>query len=234
MMRRMNRKSVTSATIADKKSSAGYQVFREIMRDLYEGRYVPGQRLVETDLAKDHQVSRFVIKGALKFLAAEGVVDDAFHRSCRIPRLTREEAAQILRVMEWFFALAAREATVAVTRNGMDSSLRDALTEVSQHASNQDFFEFGRACSRFFRTIAKLSCNSELLRLMTLLRVHIVRVQFKPYPTAAEYTRVREFEAITNTILSGLPDEAETVTRKYFQRLSSDIISLPGRAFSTE
>src|SRR5690606_34452751 len=49
-------------------------VFNEILNGLYDGRYVPGQKLIESDLTDRFKVSRGSVREALKRLAAEGVV----------------------------------------------------------------------------------------------------------------------------------------------------------------
>src|SRR3546814_8419132 len=49
-------------------------VFLGILRDLETGRMVPGQRLVETELASRHGVGRNAVREAMQHLAARGVV----------------------------------------------------------------------------------------------------------------------------------------------------------------
>src|SRR3546814_19344995 len=55
--------------------------FLGILRDLETGRMVPGQRLVETELASRHGVGRNAAREAMQQLDARGVVDPTPHRS---------------------------------------------------------------------------------------------------------------------------------------------------------
>src|SRR6266545_7992045 len=91
-------------------------VFREILRGLYEGRFVPGQRLIEADLTREFKVSRGSVREALTRLAAEGVVSSTRHRGAYIRSLTRDEVREILRVLEIMVGLAA---SLAAARIGL-------------------------------------------------------------------------------------------------------------------
>ncbi|MET4204438.1 MULTISPECIES: GntR family transcriptional regulator [unclassified Bradyrhizobium] len=211
--------------------SAAYELFREIIRGLYEGRYVPGQRLVEADLIRDHGVSRFVVREALKMLMNEGVVSIGFNRGAQIPRLTRIEARDSLTVMQWLFALAARSAAERIDLGNDRETLVASTNALLAFAHDSDFFEFGRACSNFFRTITKLGGNKELHRLLPTLQIHIVRAQFRTFPNATENHRLTSFKTMSDAILSGDPDAAEAAVRRHFVDLADDIAALPDRAF---
>ncbi len=215
-----------------RKQSASYKIFVEILRGLYEGRFVPGQRLIETDLAEEFDATRFVVKDALKLLVSEGVAVDNFHRSCRIPRLTRAEAVHIFEVMECLFGLASREAATSDTLDEHLATFNEVCAHLSAVKADEDFFEFGRAASRYFRTIVKISGNTELMRILPSLRVHLVRVQFKAYPTAGEHNYVWRLENIAKAILARDPDSAEALMREHFRMLAADILALPDRAFA--
>ena len=72
------------------------QVVAALIRGLQDGRYVPGQRLIEADLTKELKVSRGPVREALKRLAAEGLVSLIPHRGAYIRALTRDEVHDML------------------------------------------------------------------------------------------------------------------------------------------
>jgi DNA-binding GntR family transcriptional regulator len=213
------------------KRSAAYELFREIVRGLYDGRYVPGQRLIEADLTRDFKVGRFVVREALKMLMTEGVVSIGFNRGAHIPRLSRAEAHDTLIVMEWLFALGAKTAAARIDLENNRELMLASTEALVAFENNHDFFEFGRACSHFFRTITKLGANKELHRLLPTLQVHLVRAQFRSYPSAAENLRLASFKKVSDAVLSGDPEKAEQAVRRHFTSLSQDISDLPDRAF---
>src|SRR3546814_8908277 len=73
-------------------------VFLGILRDLETGRMVPGQRLVETELASRHGVGRNAVREAMQHLAARGVVDLSPNRSPAIRKLDLAESMEVLDV----------------------------------------------------------------------------------------------------------------------------------------
>jgi len=77
------------------------------------GRYVPGQRLVEADLAAEIGVGRNSLREAFSRLASEGLVLIEPHRGASIRRRTRAEVAQLYDLSEDLEGrpLAARQST---------------------------------------------------------------------------------------------------------------------------
>ena len=100
--------SLATADPAPRGLSSPDTIVNEILRGLYSGRYVPGQRLIEADLTREYKVSRGSIREALKRLAAEGVVSLNLHRGAYIRLLSRSEVRELLAVIEVLTGLAAR------------------------------------------------------------------------------------------------------------------------------
>ena len=72
------------ATASADKESSPHKVYSGVLQGLYEGFFVPGQRLVEADLARMYQVSRNSVREALSRLAAERVILLSPHRGAQI------------------------------------------------------------------------------------------------------------------------------------------------------
>ena len=96
--------------------SSPYRVYTGVIQGLYEGRFAPGQRLVEADLSQMYGVSRNSVREALHRLAAERVVSLNLHRGAQIRLLTRREAQNILELLELLIGLSARLAAKEIKR----------------------------------------------------------------------------------------------------------------------
>jgi DNA-binding GntR family transcriptional regulator len=70
--------------------------------------YEPGQRLVERDLCERFEVSRTVIREALRHLEAEGLVELVANRGPVVSMATTESAKSLYEVREALESLAAR------------------------------------------------------------------------------------------------------------------------------
>jgi DNA-binding GntR family transcriptional regulator len=84
------------------------RVVRSMLEGLYQGRYVPGQRLTEGDLMRTFAVSRGSVREALNRLEAEGVVTLTRNKGAYIRALTRSDADDALAIVEVVIGLAAR------------------------------------------------------------------------------------------------------------------------------
>lgn len=204
-----------------------------ILAGIRSGRLVPGQRLVEADLTHSLNISRGPIREALKRLAAEGVVTLNQNRGAYVRSLTRSEVSDLLKVVEVVTGLVARLATERL-RSG---SMRDAFIMVSDELMNferlgdsQAFIDKRRD---FHHILIEASGNVELQRIMPLMQIHLLRLQFQTRLTPTDRRRqFQEYRAIRDTVLSGNALKAERVMRIHIRRTRLSIARLPLDAFS--
>ena len=197
---------------------------RDILHGLSEGRYVPGQRLVEPDLVLQYGVSRSTVREALGRLVAGGVVAQAPHRGARLRRLTRREARDLLRVTECLLGLAAREAAEAVAEGADPAPLAEAAEHLRQAPPEGE----ARARARYYRALVALGGNSELQRQLPALQIHLVRAQLR----GLRGDNPDAHGAIVQAIAAARPDEAEARARAHLTALIARLAELPESAFA--
>lgn len=208
-------------------------VFDQVLRGLYTGRYVPGQRLVEADLTREYKVSRGSIREALRRLAAEGVVSLSLYRGAYIRSLTRDEVRQVLAVVEVLTGLAARLATERIDEGDNRKMFLERFEELMTFEAHGDFLDFVRARDRFYRGLVRMGRNPELTRVLPSMHVHLVRIQFRGYSTAAEERRFADYREIAAAVLAGSPKRAEAATRRHIRNVLTGIERLPDEAFAS-
>ena len=64
------------------------QALESIRQAIESGDLKPGERLVETQLAEQMQISRFPIREALRFLEKEGLVETRPFKGTRVARFS--------------------------------------------------------------------------------------------------------------------------------------------------
>lgn len=93
------------------------RVYLALRRDIVEGRYAPGQRIVEQTLATEAEVSRTPVREAVRRLETEGLVVTVRNRGAHVRPLTESDVADLYEArsrIEGFVAeLAARRAVPA-------------------------------------------------------------------------------------------------------------------------
>ncbi|MBW3096209.1 GntR family transcriptional regulator [Pseudohoeflea coraliihabitans] len=208
--------------------SSSLQIVRDVVRGLYEGRYVPGQRLVEPDLMRRYKVSRPTVREALTRLAAEGVATVLPHRGAQIRQLTRRDAGNILAILEVTIGLAARLAAERIDAPGAAAHFKTAYAELAAFAGERDSYDLVRARNRFYRAITRIGGNADLERLLSSFQVHLIRANLHQPPAQ----RFADYAAIADAILGGRPRIAEEAARDHIRHLATAVADAPDDLFA--
>ncbi|MGD9864353.1 MAG: GntR family transcriptional regulator [Pseudodonghicola sp.] len=200
--------------------SSSTLIVRDVIRGLYEGRYAPGQRLVEPDLMAQYEVSRSTVREALKQLTADGIVVSHAYRGASIRRLTRQEAANFLSITEVVLGLAARQAAQQIDKPGARALLTRHFDAIAAHRDESDRFDFIRRRDRYFRALIEIGGNTELASILPRLQVNLIRNRL----TVPPQQRVEGYRKITDAILSGDPRKAEAAARSYVTRMGACLL----------
>jgi DNA-binding GntR family transcriptional regulator len=208
------------------------RVVDSIVRSIRAGVYVPGQRLIEADLTRDYRVSRGPVREALKRLAAEGVLTLTRHRGAYVRALSRIEVRDSLLVLEVLVGLMANLAARQIGEDDNANRMREAykrLLTFRQDGGAVAFLDERRA---FYDTILQIGGNRELRRMLPLMQIHLLRMQFQAYITPRDREKqFKEYEAITEAILSGDTPRAQKVASMHVRRTRLSLMRLPEEAF---
>lgn len=226
------------AIIADPNDGLGSSpdfIARELLRGMYRGRFVPGQKLVEADLTREFGVGRGSVREALNRLAAEGVVTLTLHRGAYIRSLTRTEVIELLSVVEVIIGLAARTAAERINLAGNRAVLDEAYAQLESFRQTNDFLAYVRARNAYYRSLITIGGNRELARVFNGMPVHLLRVQFQEFQGPSNLSsRAGDYKKMTAAIRAGAPDRAEAVAREHIRQVAAGISSLPGDVFASD
>lgn len=211
--------------------STADQMCRDIVEGLYQGRYVTGQRLVETDLTLEYGISRGTVRESLKRLAAEGIVSLNLHRGAQIRRLTRMEVHDMLALLEVLIGFAARLAAENIGQETNRASFSQAFNDLMSFESKPDSFDLLRVRDKFYRAMVDIAANNELRRVLPSIQVHLLRVQFRRYRSQIEAESFSDYKEIGRAILAADPKRAEAAGRRHIKRIASAYEMLPKDAF---
>lgn len=200
--------------------TASEKVWRAIAAGLYEGRFVPGQRLVEADLAEQFKVSRGSVREALSRLTSDGIVTIGRFKGAEIRQLSIAETLDVLVVVEMAVGLAARIAAERLVQSEHAKALEDILTRLESLQDRLDTLDGVRARNSFYRIITAIGGNAELARLLPNLRVHLVRLSYLPQVAGLSgRERGGDYRRIVKAILNRDPKQAEKAARRHVARL---------------
>ena len=199
------------------------RVYLGIIGDLDAGRMVPGQRLVETELAQRFSVGRNAVREAMQHLAGRGVVDLSPNRSPAIRRLDIAEIGEVLDVAKAMTRLVARSAA-ARYRPAHAEGLEATLDELAKAAASGETGQFNRARRGFYRTLLLIGGNRELQRLFPAIGTHIIHAQY-PSPRM-QGIRLADYQAIARAIMAGDADGAEAAAAAHVDNVRAIVVEL--------
>ena len=151
-----------------------YQVIRE---NILNGRFLPGERMVETRLAGDIHTSRTPVREALHILEREGLLESIPRVGYRVRKMRWSEVEDICEIRTVNESLAARWAMERITPDELHS-LEENIT-LSKNAVVENPKSFVEWDSEFHEILARASGSKRLLELCQLLRRHMLRYRMK-------------------------------------------------------
>ncbi|HEU4541777.1 MAG TPA: GntR family transcriptional regulator [Jiangellaceae bacterium] len=146
------------------------QVKDVITERILDGTYAPGERLVESQLAKEFGVSQAPIREALRDLEAIRFVESRPYRGARVRAVTKKELAEIYPVRAALEELAGQTAASLIT-DAQLTQLEDEHTAMRSAAEQQDVHQLLVHDVRFHEIIVEASRNTTLLEVWTSLRI---------------------------------------------------------------
>jgi DNA-binding GntR family transcriptional regulator len=204
--------------------SATDRVAFGIVRALEQQRLVPGQRLVESDLAAQFGVGRNAVREAIQRLAARGIVDLSRNRSPTIRILLVDEVLEVLDVAEALTSLLTRAAAHKFNRLVHMAKMRTVMDELNECEQTHDRNTFSRARRRFYRALLDISSNRELGRLFSAIHMEIVYTQYQSPKLQA--IRFADYRSICEAIIAGDVKTAEMLGRRHVKHIRNIILKL--------
>lgn len=231
----MKKAAASTATLSRQATKSSPDiVFDAIIAGIRSGNLVPGQRLVEADLTERLGVSRGPVREALKHLAAEGMVILNQNRGAFVRSLDRKNADDLLRVLEINCALAVKLATRRIAAGHMRAEfdvVADHLLSYEEKGDSQAFIEARRT---FYDALFQASGNKELHRIIPLMQIHLLRLQFQT--RISETDRKKQFDeyrAVITAIREGWTKRAERLMAIHIRRTRLSISRLSDDAFNS-
>ena len=199
----------------NKKKIKGTDVYALVRRAITSGRFVPGQRLSERELAAQYDVSRTPIREAFRHLIQEGLVVYKPNSGYRIIPLSEELARHILVVRETLESIAAR---LAAQRDPKRTAKTMAKTIARARHANREgqLSELITANQEFHQALVQGSGNPILAAVYHTLQGYMGVMMSIPlsWPRQRVET-IQEHGKIIRALKSGNPDVAEEASRQH-------------------
>lgn len=210
-------------------------VLQSLAKDIHSGRLAAGDRLPsEVELAESFGVSRTVIREAISYLKADGLVisrqglgvfvtsESDTNRPFRLEQRDSVSTKVVREIFELRIGVEAEAAALAAKRRNRSevAELRGALDKI---AKSKDGPDVGVSADvEFHRCIAKISKNTQISKFLNFLESYLVEAIRLARQNSARHiglTEVvqNEHQAIFEAIADGDPSAAHAAIRNHLQ-----------------
>jgi DNA-binding GntR family transcriptional regulator len=195
------------------------------LRDqIYAGRYTPGTRLLQEQIAAELAVSRTPLREALRVLEHEGLLSLTRGNGVVVVgfEIGRLLDALVLRAV--VDGAAARTVAARGPGRALRAGFERALAEQRAALEPWDRVRFSRADADLHVALLDGTENAYLIAQSALVRLVIQVFQMQhPFGPARARPKVAEHEAIVAAVMARDADEAERRARDHIERVASEI-----------
>jgi len=171
------------------------RVIEAVVASAARGAILPGERIVEADVAKGLGVSRVPVREALRLLESQGIVVSAPYKGYRLRPVTNAWVHDLVEARAALETSAAHRA-IAAGRNAAVyvEPMRAAIAEMELMAARGDAYGIAAADTAFHRALCRLGGNRVVLDLWETLARQVTIVfglatLGKPMPEIVEEHR---------------------------------------------
>ncbi len=207
-----------------------HQVLDFLRQSIISGRLAPGSRLVERELIEMMDVSRTVIREALRQLETEGLVATIANKGPVVRELSAGEAKDLYAIREVLVGLAARLFVVNAKPDQL-KTLRLALEEVARCYGAGDPAAILQAKNSFYDALVAGADSESLSSMISILHARIWRWRAlglshpKRSPRRSRES-VRSLRAMFAAIKAGDAMLAEKLAREETAQAAAEVIHL--------
>lgn len=196
-----------------------------IVEAVLTGDLKPGERIVESSMARELGVSQAPVREAIRDLVLLGFLESEPYKGTSVRSFTYEELWETYTVRAALESLAARLAATHLTADDLDR-LQGILDEMMEAAQRQDRDRLVRLDNRFHETILKISRNKTLHQLWKTLQFgtwSIVTYRKSSYDPA--YLAARHGELL-EALKSGDPEKAAHAMQHHIEDMGKPPVDM--------
>jgi len=214
--------ALTAETILKRRNGSGERrilrdtIRDQLIRDILDGRWAPGDRIIETRVARQFKVSQAPVREALRDLELFGFIESAPFRSAVVREPSVQDLVQVYPIRAALEGVGARDAAGHITKAQL-AKLRSLIEGMRKAARRNDERACVDADMLFHLTIIEASSNSllkqcwERLRLANTTAITVSTTKHSLFDIAESHVPV------LNALKARKPAMAERVMRRHIE-----------------
>ncbi|NSW89240.1 MAG: GntR family transcriptional regulator [Firmicutes bacterium] len=210
---------------SDAGNPLGARVFKRLQNDIINGKYQPGDYLVETKLSKELGVSRTPIREALKQLELEGLVKSIPGKGVVVQGISNKDIEDIYTIRMMIEGLAARWAAENITQEELEElkeilELEEFYTLKGRNTSN-----LLKLDSRFHDILFRASKSRPLMYILSTFHHYAQRARGASLEIPGRSQKTfEEHKAIFQALAAREPELAERLTTEHVKNATINLM----------
>jgi DNA-binding GntR family transcriptional regulator len=209
---KVGRRSVKTQTPARK------TVFDYLRRQILDEKLNFGERLIETAIANQLDVSRTPVREAFRKLENEGLVRYSPGRGVTVSRLSKEDMLELYSIRGALEGLAARMAAEQITPEEL-KDLKSLMKEMEESHRKRNYRYLVQLHTRFNELIYRAAHSPRLYEMVTRFHEYTERSQLRALSVPNRFQAIQaEHERIVAALESRRPKAAEKAVRNHIEQ----------------
>lgn len=152
------------------------EVYSKVLNWILEGVLMPGEKIVDKDLALHLGVSRTPVREALRRLEDKNLVESSANRWTRVSKIPSKEPEMIYPIIQVLEKLAISQAMAGITEEDLAKMAR-ANTDLKTALEKKDPVAASRADADFHDVFIARSQNDHLIQILKDLKIRFRRLE---------------------------------------------------------
>ncbi len=209
--------------VDEKTGSLEEQVYMKLEDEIISGELGRGQIVTECELASRLGVSRTPVRGALRRLAEDGLVEITTNRRITVVGVSADDLVDTYNIRTRLEGLSSRLAAERMTDD--EKKKLTEFVELSEYyISKKDTEHLGSLDTEFHSMIYRASGNRMLCRILSELHRNIERYRRISLSTPGRLeSSVAEHREILDAIVSGDKERADALTSEHIEHALANL-----------
>lgn len=206
----------------ESKQFTSERVYNNIKEAIIKRRFLPGERLVEADLLKEFSCSRTTIRGVLRRLTDEGLVEYLPNKGVRVYRLTEKELLDIHIVLKTLVSEAAWLTAEKHMPQDIEK-LQECIENYEKEIDASHNMAAGKWSTEYILCLADASGNFQLVKLIRqyyeiIYSNFIIQdLSWAPIHFSLARNQLKTYKNILSAIQMGDVERASSLMRDSFE-----------------
>lgn len=206
--------------------SASERVASELRSMILSGEYLPGERIVQEDLAERFGASRLPVRDALRLLEADGLVTLVANTGAWVAKLSLAECEEVYQIRERVEPLLMRMSVPGLTSEVI-ARLHELVSEMRDTDSIEEFLRLDRDFHNLSYSGAVTGMLGDFVARLWNTTQHYRRAFSELYGVHTNRAVHLEHELLVLAIERGDVDEAERIVHAHIRRTRLSLAQHP-------